>query len=155
MKKFHLAGKLFVLLLALSVLAACAQKGGGTFTSSGQQRSNAVHYGTVLSVRTVKIENDTSGVGPVVGGVAGGVVGNLFGSGSGKVLATVGGAALGALGGYATENVIRNHDALEIIVELDNGSHIAVVQDPDIHFRAGDKVMVLAGSDGSSRVQPR
>ncbi len=146
--------KALILTLALSILLpGCAQKGGETFRSSDQQKANTVHYGTVLSVRTVQIDTEATGIGAVLGGVAGGVLGSLFGSGSGKTAATVGGAAIGALGGYATERGISKHDALEIIVQLDNGSHIAVVQDADNYYAKGDKVMVITSPNGGARVQ--
>src|SRR5258708_17275717 len=49
--------------------------------------------GTVTDVKTVKKEGEASGAGAVIGGIAGGVLGHQVGSGRGKDVATVAGAA--------------------------------------------------------------
>ncbi len=43
-------------------------------------------------------------------------------------------------------------DALEIIVEKDNGHTIVVVQEADVLFNPGDRVRIITGSDGTTRV---
>src|SRR5688572_11483497 len=56
----------------------------------------AARYGYVESVETITPDPRASGpgVGAVGGAIAGGVIGHQIGSGSGKVAATIGGAAL-------------------------------------------------------------
>src|SRR5258706_14366735 len=59
--------------------------------------------GTVTSVNTVEKKGEGSGLGMVLGGVAGGVLGHQVGSGRGKDVATVAGAAGGGHGGNERE----------------------------------------------------
>lgn len=103
-----------------------------------------VKHGTVNGVRAVTTSNSSTGVGAVAGGLMGGVLGRYIGGGSGR---TVGAAGAGV------EKSMRDHDALELTILLDNGQEIVIVQDPDEIFTAGDRVRVLTSSDGTSRVQ--
>ena len=112
-----------------------------------------VNYGTVREVRSVQIEGSKTGLGTVAGGVAGGVLGSQVGGGAGRVvggvLGALGGAAIGAL----SEEGQTRPNGLEIMVELDTGQILSIVQEADVQFSPGDRVRVLRSSDGSSRVQ--
>jgi outer membrane lipoprotein SlyB len=44
-------------------------------------------------------------------------------------------------------------NGLEITVKLDNGDVLAVVQENDVLFAVGDRVRVLTGRDGTTRVE--
>jgi outer membrane lipoprotein SlyB len=77
------------------------------------------------------------------------------GIGSGSTTRTVGalaGAIIGGMAGAAAEEGITRQDGLEITVRLDSGRTIAVVQAADVQFRPGDRVRVLYGRDGTTRV---
>jgi outer membrane lipoprotein SlyB len=111
-----------------------------------------VQFGTVQFVKNVQIEGTKSGFGTVGGGVAGGVAGSTIGGGKGSVLAALGGAALGAVGGTVAEEKLTKKAGFEITVELDSGSTLAVVQEADVMFSVGERVRVLTGSDGTTRV---
>src|SRR5258707_5563825 len=63
---------------------------------AGEALAACKECGTVVDVKTIKKEGEGSGVGAVLGGVAGGVLGHQVGSGRGKDVATVAGAAGGA-----------------------------------------------------------
>ena len=67
------------------------------------------------------------------------------------VAQAVGGIA-GAVAGEAIEKKITAEDGLEITVRLDNSNTIAVVQAHDELFVSGDRVRVLFGPRGSTRV---
>ena len=41
---------------------------------------------------------------------------------------------------------------MELLVRLDNGEDMTVVQAADVAFRPGDRVRVMRGHDGSTRV---
>lgn len=112
-----------------------------------------VQQGTVTDVTEVMVEDDPSLVGPALGGVAGGVIGSLFGAGTGRTLATIGGAALGAVAGAFTESGLRRYKALQITMRLDNGDSLVVVQGLDDTFVRGDRVRVLTTDNGNARVQ--
>jgi outer membrane lipoprotein SlyB len=89
----------------------------------------------------------------VGGGVAGGVLGSTVGSGRGSTIAAVVGALGGAAAGAATEEQITKADGLEMLVRLDSGRLVAVVQESDLWFSPGDRVQVPTGSDGTTRVR--
>jgi outer membrane lipoprotein SlyB len=140
-------------MLMLLLAAACASQGGQDYTRGQTRSAMSIHRGVVTEVRVVRISEDASLVGATAGGVFGGVLGSVFGSGTGRVLTTLGGAAAGALGGAAAEKAIKDKDAYQIAVKLENGDELAVVQDMDIEFRPGDRVRLLTAGDGSARVQ--
>lgn len=145
---------LIILVILCLMAGGCASRGGHDYTNQQERRSMTVKRGTVSEVRTVRTSNSSTGVGAVAGGVVGGVLGRYIGGGSARTLGSVGGALGGAAAGAGTEKAMRDHDALEIMIMLDNGQEIVIVQDPDINFAPGDRVRVLSSSDGTSRVQP-
>jgi outer membrane lipoprotein SlyB len=142
-----------LLIMALMLASGCASQGGESYTSKQTRTAMTIQRGVVTEVRTVQVSEDSSMLGPVAGGVIGGVLGSLFGGGKGSVLTTVGGAAVGAIGGAATEKAIKDKEVYQITVRLENGNEIATVQDKDIEFNPGDRVRLLIGKDGTSRVQ--
>ncbi|RLC20247.1 MAG: hypothetical protein DRH56_10490, partial [Deltaproteobacteria bacterium] len=99
-----------------------------------------------------KIEGTKSVVGPAAGAAAGGALGSTIGHGSGRTVATVLGAIAGGVAGAAVEEGVTQKDGLEITVKLDNGDAVVVVQEADVPFAVGDRVRVLTGSDGTTRV---
>lgn len=144
-----------LLLLAASLISAgaCASRGGKDYSNEQQRKAMTIRRGNITAVRTVKTSNPSSGVGSITGGIAGGVLGSQIGGGSGRIFGAVGGALGGAAAGAGAEKVVRDHDALELTIMLDNGQEIVVVQDPDDTFRPGDRVRVLSAQDGTVRVQ--
>jgi outer membrane lipoprotein SlyB len=143
-----------VVVAALSalVLAGCAGSQSGSAYSRGQTRGEMqVRTGVVESVRTVTIEGTQSGVGAVAGGVVGSIAGSNVGQGKGQAVGSVLGAVLGGVAGQAIEERTNRKEGLEITVKLDSGQMIAVTQEADEAFRAGDRVRVLSGG-GATRV---
>lgn len=110
-----------------------------------------VRMGVVESVRSVTIEGSHSGVGAVAGGAIGGIAGSNIGQGRGSTVGSILGAVAGGLAGQAIEERTSKKDGLEITIKLDSGQIIAVTQEADEAFRAGDRVRVLSGS-GATRV---
>ena len=157
--KLHTYTALFLaaLLVSAPLLGGCAPKvGGNDYNASGAQSSYKVQYGTVESVRTVSINNDSDGktaIGAVGGGVVGGILGNMIGGGRGRTLATAVGVGAGALAGAAASGAVGNQTGVEVTVRLDNGGVIAVVQGADISFTPGQRVHIITGH-GSTRVAP-
>lgn len=147
------ACRIITFLAVTALLAGCASSNSGEVYSRDQaRRTQTVQMGTVQFVKTIQIEGTKSGVGAVGGGVAGGVVGSTIGGGKGSILAAVGGAALGAVGGAVAEEKLTKKNGLEITVKLDSGATIAVVQEADVMYSVGERVRVLTGSDGTTRV---
>jgi outer membrane lipoprotein SlyB len=138
------------------LFVSCAQDSltGNTVSRGEAGRAQNVMFGTITSIRTVNIQGDSFG-GTLVGAGVGGLVGNQFGGGSGRTAATVGGAlAGGAIGSHVGQNVTSRR-GLEIEVRLENGGRrVSVVQEvsPNESFSRGDRVRVITGSGGRTRV---
>jgi len=146
--------KTTVLVLVCSLMAGCASSRSGEVYSRDQARmAHTVEMGVVEQVKPVTIEGTKSGAGAVGGGVAGGVLGSTIGSGRGSTIAAVGGALVGAAAGALAEEQLTKADGLEILVKLDSGRLVAVVQEADVAFAPGDHVQVLTGTDGTIRVR--
>jgi len=150
-----MSSRLLVLACAAAatvVLSGCAGSQSGSAYSRSQTRGEMhVRMGVVESVRTVTIEGTQSGVGVVAGGVVGGIAGSNVGHGRGSTVGSVLGAVLGGVAGQAIEEKTSKKDGLEITIKLDSGQIIAVTQEADEAFRAGERVRVLSGS-GATRV---
>lgn len=138
--------------LVVAALAGCAQGlGGGSYTRDEARREQNVRMGMVESVRPVQIEGTRTGVGPAAGAVVGGVAGSTVGGGRGSTVAAVIGAVAGGVAGQAIEQGTTRKNGVEVTVKLDSGALLAIVQEADETFRAGDRVRIL--SDGrTSRV---
>lgn len=161
MKTAHLRGvsrvfvnSLCLVLISSFLLAGCASRGGETYSDSEVRSVQSVEYGVVTDVRVVQIEEDPSMLGPAIGGVAGGVLGSLIGHGAGRTLATLGGAAVGALAGAGVESQVRKYSADEITVDTEGGKTVVIVQSQDDYFAAGDRVRIVY-SGQNARVQHR
>ncbi len=149
--------KIIFLVLAMGIaaiyLAGCASSRSGQVYSRDEARKvQTVENGTVVSVKEVLIEGTKTPIGPAAGGVAGGVLGSTVGSGSGRTVATVLGALAGAAAGTVAEEGITRKQGLEIVVDKDSGQTIVVVQEADVMFSPGDRVRIIAGSNGATRI---
>lgn len=136
--------------VAVLGLTGCATApGGASFDRSETRRAMTVEYGTVDSVRFVRIEGTRSMVGPLAGAAVGGLAGSAVGGGTGRSIATVLGAVAGGVAGSAIENQATSMPGVEVTVRLQNGQLISIVQaDEGDGFRPGDWVRVIR--DGSS-----
>ena len=141
----------FALLLLL--LVGCASGGSNDHAQSEARAVHTVDYGTVQSVREVKIKSDEAMVGTVTGAALGGLIGNQIGHGGGRAAATIIGAVGGGIAGNAIERKIEEQVGQEIVIRLDNGASVAIVQPGPHTFATGDRVRVLTGPKGS-RVEP-
>ncbi len=139
-------------LLALVIQGCAPSASGKVYTRDQARKSMQVDYGTVQQVSEVTIEGEDSGLGTLAGGALGVGVGQTLGGGAGRTLAAIAGGVAGVFAGKATEKGMTTKDGLEILVLLDNGETLSVVQENDVIFRAGERVRVLRAAEGSSRV---
>lgn len=135
-------------LLAAGLLAGCATPppSGSVYRYGQTQNEQVVRMGTVESVRNVTIVNPESGVGTMGGAALGGIGGAQIGHGSGSAAASIAGAIAGGLIGNRIEANANQRPGLEITVRLDSGELRAVTQAADEMFRPGERVRLL--SDG-------
>jgi outer membrane lipoprotein SlyB len=145
--------KYLPILLLPALLAGCASGlGSGDYERKEARRVYEVKMGVVESVRSVRLEGTNSGVGTVAGGIVGGVAGSEIGGGKGSAVGAVLGAVAGGVAGKAAEEALTRKPGIEVVVRLDSGRTIAVVQeDTGESFARGDRVRVLE-SGGQARV---
>jgi outer membrane lipoprotein SlyB len=138
------------------LVSGCAKPSASAnvYNYSQTQRDQIVRNGTVINVRPITIQSDqTSGGGAIAGGAVGGVAGSAVGGGTGRTLAIIGGALLGALAGNAVEDRMGRKDGLEITVRLDNGETRVIAQEADLPIMMNQRVQVISGA-GPTRVVP-
>jgi outer membrane lipoprotein SlyB len=142
------------LTFSIVFVSACAVEPSGSSYSRGQARTAYdVSYGEVIDVRVITIEGNAGVIGTWGGASVGRAVGVVSANRRrNRILAGAVGGVAGAIAGQAIERKIREDEALEITVQLDDANAIAVVQADDVAFEAGDRVRVLFGRDGSARV---
>ncbi|QID17009.1 glycine zipper 2TM domain-containing protein [Nitrogeniibacter mangrovi] len=141
--------------VAVLGLAGCASNlTGDTYSRDEARRAMVVRYATVESTRLVKLEGTKSNIGTVAGGAVGGIAGSSVGSGKGSAVGAVIGAVAGGIAGAAAEEGLTRSQGIEITVKLDNGSHMAIVQQYNGEtFVPGQRVRLV--QDGSTtRVTP-
>jgi outer membrane lipoprotein SlyB len=139
--------------LSALLLGGCAYNAGSRdyrgYQVMGEQ---SVRFGVVESVREVRINPGPTGVGTAGGAVLGGIAGSNVGGGSGQVAGAIGGAILGGILGSHIEKSANERPGVEITVLLDSGQYVAVVQEADEQFRPGDRVRVVGGGHGGTRI---
>lgn len=138
------------------VMSGCANPNASasTYTYGQAQTEQVVREGTVKAVRPIVIQQErSSGAGLIAGGALGGVAGSAVGDGTGRTLAIVGGALLGALAGEKIEEAATKTNGIEITVRLDNGETRVIAQAADVALTVGQRVQVISGA-GPTRVVP-
>lgn len=110
-----------------------------------------VEFGQVTSIKNITqkqlVEDQGSGWKTFGGALIGGVIGHQFGGGRGKGVATALGALLGAGVGetYRDNNYYQELKLVELMINLDDGQQIMVIQDldPSMIFNINDQVRVV------------
>ena len=139
----------FAVLMSLT-LVGCANEdiyGGNVYSGDQAKEARSISYGTIVSVRPVKIQADNPGViGTVGGGALGGIAGSTIGGGTGQAIATAVGAIGGAIIGSKAEEKMSQVNGAELVIRKDNREEIVVVQKVDPSFKAGRRVRIVGGS---------
>ena len=134
------------------LVAGCAyNRGSGDYRSYEVMGEQSVRFGVVETVRPVRIQPRDTGVGSTAGAFIGGIAGSHAGRGSGEIVGAIGGAIIGSIIGHNVEQAGNVVPGVELTVLLDSGKYIAVVQQADEEFRAGDRVRIVSGRN-STRV---
>ncbi|ACT47400.1 glycine zipper 2TM domain-containing protein [Methylotenera mobilis] len=147
----HISRLIAVGLLSVFLAACASSNSGSVYSREDARKTQTVRTGTVESVRQVKLEGTKTPIGTVAGGAIGGIAGSSVGGGKGSTIAAVLGAVVGGIAGSAAEEVATRKDALEITVKLDGGGLLAVVQEADEPFSAGQRVRLIENG-GTTRV---
>ena len=137
---------------ACLLVAGCAyNRSSGDYRSYEVMGEQSVRFGVVETVRPVRIQPRDTGVGSTAGAFIGGIAGSHAGRGSGEIVGAIGGAIIGSIIGHNVEQAGNVVPGVELTVLLDSGKYIAVVQQADEEFRAGDRVRIVSGRN-STRV---
>lgn len=150
MKKLLIA----VSLSSLTLLSGCVSNlGGDVYSRSDARQVQQVQFGTIISLRPVKIEGTKSPVGTIAGAAVGGIAGSTIGGGTGMYVAAIIGAVGGGLLGGLGEELITRSNGVEITYNQDNGGVYAVVQQiqPNEMFRVGDRIRLMR-LNGTTRI---
>lgn len=153
-----LAGLLLPLTLAMS-LGACMDDNGvqpGVVTSAGSGYRG--ESGRVTEIREVPIRKGGSGMndGTLIGGGVGAAGGAVAGAAiSNSVGGAVVGGLLGAVGGAIAGTAIDRggtRRGIEITVQKDDGTTVAIAQVDDGQIQMGDRVAIVYDRNGVASV---
>jgi outer membrane lipoprotein SlyB len=134
----------------LAAAAGCASNEAQDYSNGEPYAVQDATYGTVESLRPVRLPDDKPGESIVAGAAIGGLLGEGIGSGlAGALLGTIG----GGIAGKEVHRRYGTHDGQEILIRLDDGSTLTVVQPGKPGFDPGQRVRVLKGPKGR-RVSP-
>lgn len=146
MKKFGLA----IALTASVVLSGCANSdiyGGNVYRGDQAKEARSISYGTIVSIRDVKIQADNQGVlGSLGGGAIGGIAGSGIGGGTGQAIASVVGAIAGSVIGSKIEEKASQVSSLEMVIRKDDGKEIVVIQKKEDGFIPGKRVRIVGSN---------
>lgn len=147
--------KYLLLVCGLLTFTSCAREiSSDVYTAKQVGEVSMTYAGVIQGVRPVTVEHGENlgdnELGIVGGGVAGGLVGSTVGKGNFVPVAA--GAIAGAVAGAFIEKKVKQQNALEYVVQLDNGGLMTVVQGEDQVFGIGQPVYVLMSPRGRSRI---
>jgi len=144
--------KVLLTMSLLVLLGGCATSSPDVIQRGDAQRMSEVIDATVLSVRPVTVDGSQSGVGAAAGGVVGGIAGSSVGGRRENAVVGVLGAVVGAVAGNAIERMGTQEEAVEILVQLRNGSRRAIVQAKGNQTLLPGDAVVLVTTGGKVRV---
>ncbi|ORU90523.1 MAG: hypothetical protein A6F71_05990 [Cycloclasticus sp. symbiont of Poecilosclerida sp. M] len=148
-----------LLITLFGLLAACAGPnpyGNSTdqYTRGEVNQIQHVRYGVITGLQPVTIDSEGNAVGTVAGGLLGGIAGSSVGGGKGRAATTVAGAVLGGYLGNKAQGALNKTNGVQITIQMDNGEVQSIVQETNANsfFRRGDRVKVIGGYSGKTRV---
>lgn len=109
--------------------------------------------GVVRSVKQVEQKGGSSGGGAILGGVLGGVLGHQIGSGRGNTVATVAGAAGGAVVGNQVERNRNSKTYWEVRIRMDSGNTRSFHYSSAPSVREGDRVRLIDNGRRLERIR--
>ena len=146
--------KVIIAISIFTVLFSCSSnRSSRVYTADQALQAEDVEEGVVESVETAVIRKEDTPVGVAGGAVIGSIAGSTVGGGKGKEIASVAGALLGGLVGHFVEQGVTDQQAFKIVVRLNSGQKIVVVQEADVPFQPGERVNVFSSRvDNTKRV---
>lgn len=154
LKKYTVASLCLVAALGVT---GCAQNPYGNAYDVGEARTvQNVLTGTITKLDAVTMSGGGENmIGTIAGGAIGAILGSKVGGGSGSDIAAIGGGLAGAALGNKAGDAVSKRNGVNIVIKLDSGRTIAVVQevDPNMIFRVGQRVDIYQ-QGSTTRVVP-
>jgi outer membrane lipoprotein SlyB len=144
--------KSILIALAALALTGCTTTNPDIVQKGDAQRMSQIQDATVLSVRTVTIDGNQSGVGAAAGGVVGGISGSSVGGRREAAVVGVLVAIVGSVIGNAIERTATREDAVEYLLQLKNGERRALVQGKGEEIMSPGDPVILVTTGGKTRV---
>ncbi len=149
--------KNFTIITFISIailLGGCApDRSTKIYTSAQALQAEDVEEGIVESVQEAKIRKEDTLVGSIAGAAIGGIAASGIGGGKGSDIAAIAGAVVGGFLGDKAEKLVTDKKAYKIVVKLDSGQKIVVVQQADVPFQPGERVNVFSSRvDNTKRI---
>ncbi len=134
------------------LLGACTTTNSGkVYSDKDALQVEDVEEGIVESVELAMIRKDGTIVGTAGGTVLGAIAASTIGGGKGKQLAAVGGAVIGGLLGHYFEQGITDKNALKIVIKLDSGEKVVIIQEDDVLFEKNERVNVFSSRNNNTK----
>lgn len=137
-----------------TAMAAIAFVAASFVAATPAQAQKQCHdCGVVRSVQQIEQSGGSSGGGAVIGGVLGGVLGHQIGSGRGNTVATIAGAAGGAVVGNQVERNRNSTRSWDVRVRMDSGNSRTLHYSSQPQVREGDRVKLIDGGRSLKRLK--
>lgn len=142
------------ILSSLAILSGCSSSPTSSNVYSTAQAGvmQEVQFATVVGIRNIIIEQNSSDTGQTAGGIIGAVAGSEVGKGKGRIVGGVVGAVAGSAIGSVIDRNVQARPGIELTLKMDSGKTVAIVQLAGEVFRVGEKVKVLTSGNGQVRV---
>lgn len=148
--------RIFFLAMMMALTGCATSLSGDVYSRDEARRTQQVEYGRIDEVRPVIIEGTQTGAGSAAGAAIGAIAGSGVSSGDreSRIGAVLIGAA-GAVVGNKAEEALTQAQGLEMILTLDSGRVLSVVQEVASvdEFLPGQRIKLI-GSGKNARVSP-
>lgn len=148
--------RIFFLAMMMALTGCATSLSGDVYRRDEARRTQQVEYGRIDEVRPVIIEGTQTGAGSAAGAAIGAIAGSGVSSGDreSRIGAVLIGAA-GAVVGNKAEEALTQAQGLEMILTLDSGRVLSVVQEVASvdEFLPGQRIKLI-GSGKNARVSP-
>lgn len=143
--------------ISLLLIASCANTDiyrGDVYDPNQVKSAKSIKFGTIVSVSPVKIQAPSKDLGSSSGAVIGGATLSSVGkSDRSNVAVGAVGALVGAIVGSKIEEKVTQVQALELMIDIDGGGRIVVVQKFQPNLTEGTRVKII-GEGSSVNVNP-
>jgi outer membrane lipoprotein SlyB len=134
------------------LLSGCTFPSAGPMVSQSQVGvAKTLAMGRIVSSEPVGISGQKTNLGQMGGAGVGGIAASGGRYDTGGLIAGAVGAVAGAVVGQAVEEVATREEGQRLIIQMDDGRMIEIVQTAkDGYFREGDRVQVAEGGAEST-----